>query len=124
MNERGLVHPLMLTTLGSDFFPADVAIQAATESQASDGQVTRTWADVSGLDELDGRLGPASEAQERRLPGLVVVGVTHVLALAGYYGSITTAHRAVVDDDAFNVLAVRHDGNSASTWLGLEVVSA
>lgn len=123
MNERGLVHPLMLPTLGSEFFPASAMIQAATESQADDGQVLRTWASVSGLSALTGRLGPASEAQERRLPGLVVVGVTHVLGLTGYYPEITTAHRAVVAETAYDILAVRHDGNSASTWLGLEVIS-
>lgn len=120
MNERGLVHPSMLLALGSDFFPVSVTIEAATETQAANGQVTLTWS--AALTGLAGRLGPANAAQERRLPSLVVTNVSHVLALAGNY-AIATAQRAVVDGVAFNILAVQHDGNSATTWLGLEVVS-
>lgn len=123
MHQRGLVHPAMLERLRANHLPDLCTIQQATATPDSYGQPTVTWAAVLGLSDLGCRLAPWSPEQERRLPEMVQTETTHVLLLAGHYAMITTAMRAVVSGTAYDITAVRHDGNEASTWLGLEVIS-
>lgn len=123
MNQRGLVHPDMLERLRANHLPDTCTIEAATETLDSYGQPSVTWSAVSGLSSLGCRLAPWSQEQERRLPELVTTTTTHVLLLAAHYPAITTEMRAVVSGVSYDITAVRHDGNEASTWLGLEVIS-
>lgn len=123
MNQYGVVHPDLLQCLRANHLPDTCAIQAATATLDTYGQETVSWATVSGEAALGCRLAPWSQEQERRLPEMVQVQATHVLLLAGYYPTITVAMRAVVGGVAYDIKAVRHDGNEASTWLGLEVVN-
>lgn len=123
MNQRGLVHPAMLERLRANHLPETATVQAATATLDGYGQPSVTWAAAPGLSDVGCRLAPLSAEQKRRLPEMVMVRATHSLALAGHYPAITTAMRVVVAGQAYDVLAVRHDGNAASTWLTLEVVS-
>lgn len=123
MNQRGLVHPDMLERLRANHLPDTATIQEATATLDSYGQPSVTWSAVTGLSDLGCRLAPWSQDQERRLPEMVTTETTHVLLLAGHYATITTAMRALVSGVAYDITAVRHDGNEASTWLGLEVIS-
>lgn len=121
MQQRGLVHPDLVECLRANHLPSLVTIQQATETLDDYGQPTLAWANVTGLVGLPCRLAPWSQEQERRLPEMVQTEATHVLAMA-YAAAITTAHRAVVDGVSYDITAVRHDGNEATTWLGLEVI--
>lgn len=123
MQQRGLVHPTMLQRLRANHLPDTCTIQQATATADGYGQPTLTWSAVLGLSDLGCRLAPWSPEQERRLPEMVQTERTHVLLLDGHYAAITTAMRAVVSGTAYDITAVRHDGNAASTWLGLEVIS-
>ena len=122
MQQRGLVHPDLVERLRANHLPDTCTIQQATETLDGYGQPSQAWANVADLVGLPCRLAPRSEEQERRLPELVETQATHVLAMA-YAAAITTQMRAVVDSVSYDITAVRHDGNAATTWLGLEVIS-
>jgi head-tail adaptor len=124
MNQRGIVHPDLTTHLGAQFYPQLVTFQQATETADAYGQPTQTWATVSGLVSLAGRVAPVMGRQESRQPTMVVTTGTHIISLEGYYPSITTSMRAVVDSIGYDVLAVAHDANHRTTWCECEVVSA
>jgi head-tail adaptor len=122
MQQRGVVHPDLVERLRANHLPDTCTIQQATETLDGYGQPSATWSDVTGLAGLPCRLAPWSQDQERRLPEMVQTQATHVAAM-GYAATITTRMRAVIGGVGYDIVAVRHDGNEATTWLGLEVIS-
>jgi head-tail adaptor len=106
-------------------FGLTCTIQASTESRDSSGQITDTWSNLAGHVNIPCVRGQAviRSAAEQRGPQAAVVSTRKVIALAGYYPSITTKHRAVVASTNWNILDVRHDPSSAYTQLDVEVVS-
>lgn len=119
MNTLGIVHPNLLAGLAG-LYPSLCTIQVATETQSATGAVQQGWADAPGLVGLRCRFAPAQFGQAGR-EVLAEAGTyseaTYSVALAGYYPAITEQHQAVVDDVAYNIQAVAHDGNHVSTEL-------
>lgn len=124
-----IMHPSLLDKLENSFFPATATIQVNTPTN-NDGVLTDSWANVSGLVDLDCTIAPAIPTVEQRLadPAITVARETHVVVISGYYNSITTAHRAVVTtvgEEALtlDILAVEHDSQNKLTRLRAEAVT-
>jgi len=118
-NKLGIVHPKMLAGLG-DFYPSLCTIQAATETQSATGAVQQGWADVPWLVNLRCRIAPAQFGQagrEVRAEAGTYGEAVYTVALAGCYLAITEQHQALVDGQPYDIQAVAHDGNGATTEL-------
>lgn len=115
-NKLGIVHPNMLGGLAG-FYPSLCTIRTATETQSATGAVQHSWADAPGLVGLRCRLAPAANSANRevRAEAGTYVELTFTIALAGYYPTITEKMQAIVDGVAYDVQAVAHDGNHATT---------
>ena len=124
-----LVHPDLLGALaGVGFYPSSVDIQTVTETRNVDGAVLHAWADSAdptlvGIDCAVNRAYGSRAAQEIQRGDMTVTTATHVIGLAGYHPTITNTMRADVGGTFYDVLAVEHDAQSASTWLLCELVT-
>lgn len=116
-----LVHPRLFQALAA-FYPSLCTIQQATETRDAAGQPIPAWANLAGHVDIDCRLGPAGGG-ERKAVNQVYTIATHTIHLAGYYPSITTKMRAVVDGAAYDILLTASDGNEHHTKLVCQVVS-
>ncbi len=123
-NQRGIVHPNLMSALGG-FYPSLCTIRAATETQSATGAVQQGWADAPGLVGLRCRMAPAEGVQAAR--ELRLIEGTHVellysIALAGHYPAITEQMQVLVDETAYDIVGVLHDGNHAATRLFVRLV--
>lgn len=100
------------------FYPAVCTLQSVTLTRDAYGQPAETWADEEDLTDLRGMLTPATEDKLRQY-GLSVELTTHILALAGYYPTITPAMRVLVDEVAYTIRGVRHDAHGLQTHVGV-----
>lgn len=128
MPERpSLVHPRMLAWLLWDFFPSSLTIQAGTPSRTPTGAVTTAWADVAGMVDLPCRVAPVSGAENRTPEQITAQEVQRCVAPL-YLPAVTTAHRAVIDGEAWDIVSVDYDGQEGAggrnlTRLTLKVVA-
>lgn len=102
------------------FYPQVCLVQVNTPVQDAAGQPLPGW--DTAMSPIRCRLSPVSALESKRQEMTVTVG-THVIALAGHYGGITTDMRAVVDGQAYDILGVDHDGQAHTTRLRVQVVS-
>lgn len=124
-NKRGIVHPDLLTRLTPTFYPSLCTIQSDGASRTSSGaQAAPSWANVTGLVSIPCRMAPASQTDREILAakGLYAESL-HVVALAGYYSTITEKHQVVVDGTAHAVMYVRSDGQSKTTYVYVQKVT-
>lgn len=119
-NQLGTVHPSMLTAL-SGFYLSTCTIQQATESQNNIGDVTHTWANLSGHVDLRCRIAPAS-GNEVKQASQIYAEYTHIVALAGAYTTVTEAMRVIVDGVTYDIVAAQFDGNHKTTRLLVRLV--
>lgn len=102
------------------FYPTMVEIQAATETRRPNGEIVETWATVIVA---YGNVARAPRALlERRTGEMTQVPVGWVANLDGHFPAITVAHRAYIENEAWNIAAVAHDSLAESTRLELERV--
>ena len=121
MVRRPILSSRVLDRLGDTFWPDSVDIQAPTEVRDSVGGVSFTWAGVTDLVDLRGRLGVATVGyQKGEVPS--VVTKAPVVALKGYYPSITTLMRAMINGLAYEIVGVT-TANSMLTRLDLAKVT-
>ena len=120
---RSIVHPRFLDRL-PQFYPSRCNIQQATEARSALGSVTRTWAAVTDLQNLPCTLapfvqqGPTGQSEvEREM--MTTFGVTHHLALRGYFPDIHPTMQALVDGETYDIEAVEHDSHHQTTRLKL-----
>ena len=123
-NQLGIVHPGLLASLATNFYPSVCTIQAATQSLDALGQVVRTWADLAGHIGLACALAePPPSGEETETTAQSYVRRRKRVALNGLYASITELHRAVVDGVAYDIERVSQDSQSKTTYLDVEIVS-
>lgn len=120
-NQLGIVHPDLMNAL-SEFYPETCAIEEATESRNSMGEVTRSWSTLSGHGSIPCAVTTLRRPGEVRTDEQNYVQADYRIALAGNY-AVTEDHRAVVGSVTYNILRVRHDQMSKTTYLDCEVVS-
>jgi hypothetical protein len=122
-----LLHPNLLTALGTTFFGSTVDIQEASVGQNSYGEVALTWSNLSGHAGLNGALAPMVGSVPRQAEGdradLTPTDQDWHCTLKGNYPSITTSHRAVISSVAYDIEAVEHDSHSTMTRLRLRRVT-
>lgn len=118
---RPLVHPQFLARLRPVIFVHRCTIQQASTTQNEIGEPVETWADLPGHVDLPCRVAPLSMDERAELQ-LTVTQRTITVLLAGSYPSVTTAHRALVDGTAYNILAAERDSEGVTTRLIAEVV--
>lgn len=124
-NQLGIVHPNLLTRLTPSFFPSLCTVQSdgATRS-ASGAAVAPAWANVTGLVDIPCRMAPSTQTDQEVLAqaGIYTEHLS-VVALAGYYPTITEVMQVVVDDTARGIEYVRHDSQALATYLYVRTVS-
>lgn len=109
------------------FYPGTCAIQQATETADSYGELMETWAAVGGMEAIPCRVSPAG-GTERKSPQAIWSVATHVINLQGGFRTITAKMRAVVDCGeeqsamAYDILLAQVDGGGEVTRLVCEVV--
>lgn len=117
-----IIHPRMLSNL-TNFYPSTCEIQSSTESRNALGEVTRTWSTLSGHGALPCAVSTTAKAGELRTEDQEYVEADFRIALRGHYPTVTEEHRAVVGALTYNILRVRHDQMSETTYLDCEVVT-
>lgn len=118
-----IVHPRFLASVPDGFFRSSATIeeQAGTTLDAH-GQPIAGWLPVAGLQALKAARAPLS-AMERQAAGYTATDrVWHVL-LKGAHPEITTAHRAVVDFEEFDIDAAETDQTQTVTRLRVRQVT-
>ncbi len=119
------IHPRLFEQL-ADFYPDFCNIQEASSPQDTTGQpIVSAWADKPGHTGIRCRRSPTSApgiSTERKRSNVVFTVATHAIELAGYYPGIREKMRAVVAGQAFDIVSVESDGNSAMTRLVCQVV--
>lgn len=120
---RPLVDPRMLSRLGM-FFNTTCTIQQTTETRDAAGGVVNTWANVTGLVNLNCRRAPASTARtnEMKLESLTYTANVQTIMIAGYQPTITPKMRVRCDGLVLDILSVEHDGEQEMTRLACQIV--
>ena len=123
-NQLGIVHPEMLARLQANFYPSVCAIQSATETSDSFGQLQQSWSNFAGHGSIACRVAP-EQAFNREVRGGEQTYAVHKwrIALNGHYTSITEKMRAVVDSINYDIETVVHDGQGQTTRLICRVVT-
>lgn len=123
-NQLGIVHPELLERLQANFYPSTCAIQSATETADSFGQLQPSWSNLPGHGSIDCRVAP-EQAFSRESRGGEQTYAIHKwrIALNGHYTSITEKMRAVVGATVYDIETVVHDGNGQTTRLICRVVT-
>lgn len=117
-----IVHPRLLQSLAT-FYPASCTVQAAANTNVKGDVIKAPWADLVGHVGLACRVSPVvGRSREVRLPDQTYAVASHTIALAGYYPDIRPSMRAVVDGQAYDIEAVEHDGERATTWLQTRII--
>ncbi len=115
-----IIHPGMLAGL-EKFYPQQATIQSRTDTTNAIGELVPAWADVAGLTGLAARRSPAG-GRESKQAHEVYTRATDIVALAGYYPTITTAMQCVISGETLDILLVEHDAQHITTRLVCEVV--
>ena len=120
-----IIHPSLtanLTRTTGGFFPSTGAVQLGTEVNVR-GNVSKTWADVDGLDSIRCAIAPAvgEVPGESRSPAYATR--THRALLDGEYTAIDpTVHRFLEGGVGYDILGVEHDSHGITTRLHLREV--
>ncbi len=119
-----LIHPRLLAALNR-FYPSTCVIEQATITLSEAGTEVKAWATLAGHGALRASVAPIQpgtpEVQEKRQEDTVPDYATHHISLAGHYPQITTAMRARVGTETFDILAVEHSSQSVTTRLRVEI---
>lgn len=122
-NQLGVVHPGMFDLLAGSFYPSTADIQEPTLTNTL-GEVSRTWADVTGLTDIPCRVSPLRQrSAEVSNPEQAYVVDWYSIALAGHYATIMPDMRAVVDSVNYDIRGAERDGQGKSTYLMCKRVS-
>lgn len=123
-NQLGIVHPEMLARLQANFYPSVCAIQSATETPDSFGQLQQSWSNLAGHGAIPCRVAPESNPRgEIRDQAQTFAVHRWRIVLNGYYPSIIEKMRAVVNATAYDIERVEHDGNEEMTRLVCRIVT-
>ncbi len=118
-----VVHPRLLQSLAT-FYPSRCTIQTAANINVKGDVIKAPWSDLAGHVSIPCRVAPATgRSREVRLADQVYAIASHTVALAGHYPDIRPSMRAVVDGRAYDIEAVEHDGQGATTWLQTRIVT-
>jgi hypothetical protein len=121
MQQRGIVHPLMLERIQPNFYPSLCTIQEPNGTRSSSGYLVPNPTDLPGHIDLPCRIAPRS-TREVRDENQTYVNATHHIALGGYYPDITEVMLAVVDGTTYDIEGVEWDGNQKTTRLFVRII--
>jgi len=115
-----LVHPRMMERLERDFFAQSCTIEEATTTRNVLGEVS-----LSGWETKYTAVPchlAAAGGGERRTNQQVYLEATHTIALAGQYTDLNEQMRAVVDEQAYEILLAETDSEGAMTRLTCRII--
>lgn len=115
-----VIHPRFVG-LNSQFFPSLATIEGKTETYDDYGQSVEAWLPVPGLQAIACSKAPLS-AQERQALNYTATDQVWIVLLAGAYPSITTNHRAEIDNALYDIDAVETDQTGSVTRLRVRSV--
>lgn len=117
-----VIHPRFMG-LNQAFFPSQVTIEVKTDPAPVDtyGQTLDVWLPVPGLQAISCTKAPLS-AQERQALSYTVTDQAWTVLLAGAFPSITTSHRAVIDNTTYDIDAAETDQTGSMTRLRVRSV--
>ena len=124
MNKSPTVHPVMLAAL-KRFYPSLCTLRKATETLSDTGQITQTWADLTGFVNLPCRLAPAGGSGESTGPDQVLTVGMYTCDIAILVVGLTTKERATVNGVEYGIVIVSYDGENPpqATKLLLEKIT-
>jgi len=119
---KELINGNLLTSL-SRFYPSVCDIQTYTnENQDSYGQPNPIWIDFVGHQDIPCSIA-AAKGQEIKNQDMTIGIATHIIALAGYYPTITYKMRAVISGQNYDILLTEVDSHVTMTRLTVQVVT-
>lgn len=123
-NNLGIIHPALLGSLVTNFYPSACTIQRATESRDSFGQVLYAWSNLAGHVGLacSVALSRGERSDERETTEQTYSVERRRIALNGVYGSIVVKDRAVVGAVTYDIERVTTDSQGKTTYLDVQVV--
>ena len=105
------------------FYAFTVDIQQYTATQNSYGEEVWTWADVTGLTDLDCTISPVSGREVKRPDGIIAFSPWRI-ALTSQHTNIIPKMRAVASNGkTYDILAVEHDDHAHQTSMDVEIVT-
>jgi head-tail adaptor len=120
---RPVMDSRLLARIDTAVFTSRLTIQRDSGGAANSfGEIPQTWGNVAGLASIPCSIAPAA-ASERRGSVAVVTEATHTALLSTYLPQITSAMRALVDNQPYDIVAVEHDSRRAMTRVQLKVVT-
>lgn len=122
-NQLGLIHPGLLASLATNFYPSVCTIQAATLARNALGEEIPTWGNLAGHVSLACAVAePPPSGEETETSEVTFTRRRKRVALAGAYTSVTEQHRAVVDGVTYDIERVSIDSQGQTTYLDVELI--
>lgn len=120
---RPIIDPRMIDQINTygDFFNKFCTFYEKT-GRGPTGGVSNVLTPVSGLADIECRLGRPGGSEKRRRDGDVATRTQAVL-LKGYYQGITAKMVVRVDATDYSVVTVLYDGESTVTEVQVEILS-
>ena len=117
-----IIHPRLLAATPAGFFPSRCTVEAKTVTLDAFGDGQEGWLSVPALVDVACAKAPLT-AEELQAAGYTATDQVWNVLLAGGYPTITTAHRAVVDGEAFDIDAAETDQTGTVTRLRVRSVT-
>jgi hypothetical protein len=117
-----IVHPRFVASVPVGFFPARCRIEAETTTYDDHGQEIETFAPVVDWEAIPAAKAPLSAEERAAARYTATDRVWHVL-LRGAYPEITTAHRAVIGGETFDIDAAETDQSGSVTRLRVRQIT-
>lgn len=112
----------LLAALTPFFYTSTCTIKYYTvENPDTFGQPQPAWIDFPGHVNLDCTIAPNGDEEVKRLD-MTIAKSTHIIAIAGYYPTITAAMRVVISGVTYGILLVETDSKSKMTRLTVDIV--
>ena len=120
-----LAHPRRNLSV-TQFFPARATIEAASETQVTDGSIERTWTPVAGLADLPANIA-LDRSTERDMVSYTEVATRRIVTLNGLYTAVEETMRVRVSqsdsEQIYNITAVGFDSLHETTRLTAQIMS-
>jgi len=104
------------------YFPEVCTIRALVTTIDSEGETKESWSDYEGHSNIPCSVNPSANIHEVKTRELTYSMASHDISLNGYYPSITSSMKAVVDDKSYDILVPEHSGHGVITLLKCQVV--
>jgi len=105
-----------------DFFNSLCTINTSLDTQSTSGHPTPIPKILVGHVDIPCRIAPTAGKEIKNPAGTYAIG-SHTIVLDDYYPTITAKMTAVINEIAYDILAIEFDGEHETTRLPVQVVT-